>query len=393
MKKRFIFAAAAAVLAFALLYLAVGSTLPAQLLQSYAISRGEKITCDNADCPEFEAIMPRLCDTRLFLMGETHGVAKNYDLQYKYIEFLCKNGGLDYILLETGFSASQLLNQYLKSGDEQTLDFVMRQFEGSFAYTEDFYNFIKKIRALNLTLEENFRLEFVGIDAEQQPALAVSYIDSIMPEGKPVPENIQWYIATLRITPEICNNYSFMNEFFDSFKTYKADYVEYFGDDYDKLYHTVSNSLDYMSNKITARRDDVLTRNFCQLYSHLPQGRYFASLGLLHVLKADDETQYTPFVTAVENSLPDLKGKIFTLVLRYAQSEYLHPTNGAEPLNDFALPVIYSSSAEAIFYYDDEVSDLKSTMAEPLLPERYGDAVVLVLNSAAASEYTPKIYT
>ena len=180
-----------------------------------------------------------------------------------------------------------------------------------------------------------------------------------------------------------------MSEFFDSFKTCKASYVQYFGENYDRLYLTVSNCLDYMTNKITARRDDILTRNFCQIYSHFPKGRYFASLGLLHILRASDGQQYTPFITAVENSLPELNGRIFTIILRYAQSEYLHPANGKEPLDDFKLPVIYSTGADAVFYYGSALDTLKKAMAETLKPERGGDCVVLVLNSEAADEYVP----
>jgi hypothetical protein len=98
------------------------------------------------------------------------------------------------------YSESCLFNRYLDRGDEQVLDFLMRQFAGTIAWTKEHRTFFVNLRRWNLTLPEKERIRFAGVDVEHQRGVALRYLAELArpDSGKTPPADIAATIAALQ---------------------------------------------------------------------------------------------------------------------------------------------------------------------------------------------------
>ncbi|RZJ27583.1 MAG: hypothetical protein EON85_10885 [Brevundimonas sp.] len=118
-------------------------------------------------------------DNRLFLLGESHGVAAPQVLDLELLTHLNARIGLTDYLAEVDPVQGARLNQYLETGDEAVLDRVFDYWTESGAQWGNtaFEDKVRGVRALNLTLPAGRRVHFLGIDAVQDWPLLVDWLN------------------------------------------------------------------------------------------------------------------------------------------------------------------------------------------------------------------------
>lgn len=117
---------------------------------------------------------------RLFLVGESHGTAFNQELEGALLEFFVREGGVRWLLLELPPSIAGFLQKYLETGDEELLKLAFAETRHTYFYTQERYNLWRRLRALQESLPEGERLHLVGLDVEQQPILALRYLQHLL---------------------------------------------------------------------------------------------------------------------------------------------------------------------------------------------------------------------
>ena len=117
-------------------------------------------------------------DNKLFLLGESHGVAAPQVLDLELLTLLNDRIGLTDYLAEVDPVQGALLNQYLDTGAEAVLDRVFDYWTESGAQWSNtaFEAKIRGIRALNQTQPENRRIHILGIDAVQDWPLLTAWL-------------------------------------------------------------------------------------------------------------------------------------------------------------------------------------------------------------------------
>ncbi|SCJ62721.1 Uncharacterised protein [uncultured Clostridium sp.] len=135
-----------------------------------------------------------LDENEIFFAGENHGSIKSIEMNMYLLKYFVEKGNIKYILYEDGYCTGEFLNNYLETGDEDILSFIQDDLRGTSSYTMEHYNLLKNIYAYNLSLPEDKKLKFVGVDIEQQPNVAIRYIKSLIPDKKIEDENVKEFV-------------------------------------------------------------------------------------------------------------------------------------------------------------------------------------------------------
>ncbi|MFN3837885.1 MAG: hypothetical protein ACK4MI_09275 [Brevundimonas sp.] len=117
-------------------------------------------------------------DNKLFLLGESHGVAAPQVLDLELLTHLNARIGLRDYVAEVDPIQGARLNQYLETGDEAVLDRVFDYWTKSGAQWGNtaFEAKVRGVRALNQTLPAERRIHFVGVDAMQDWPLLAAWV-------------------------------------------------------------------------------------------------------------------------------------------------------------------------------------------------------------------------
>jgi erythromycin esterase-like protein len=116
------------------------------------------------DLANFDAKLLDFHDKQILFLGESHGIAINEDLDLALLKYLHREAGVRVYLGEFGYAAGFALNQYLQTGDEKILDYVVNEFKGSVAWTKERREFYVKVHQWNASLPPADQIRFVGID-------------------------------------------------------------------------------------------------------------------------------------------------------------------------------------------------------------------------------------
>ncbi|MDQ1193783.1 hypothetical protein QE419_002549 [Brevundimonas vesicularis] len=117
-------------------------------------------------------------DNKLFLLGESHGVAAPQVLDLELLTHLNARIGLTDYVAEVDPVQGARLNQYLETGDEAVLDRVFDFWTKGGAQWGNtaFEAKVRGVRALNQTLPTDRRIQFIGIDAVQDWPLLAAWV-------------------------------------------------------------------------------------------------------------------------------------------------------------------------------------------------------------------------
>ncbi|WP_350343972.1 hypothetical protein PRVXT_000337 [Proteinivorax tanatarense] len=194
-------------------------------IKEFIAENGKAIDTYNLnDFSAFNLLYDDLEENTIFLTGEHHGVADNSVLDLKFLNYLVKEAGVKYYLAETSFSNAQLINRYLKTGDESFLDELFESQVGTFAGNENEFNKWKELYKLNKTLPKEDRIKVVGVDIEHQFENGVRYMYSLI-DKENVPSEIE----------------SEINELIDIYESERYDYWS--------VHRTISNIRESLNSK------------------------------------------------------------------------------------------------------------------------------------------------
>ena len=134
------------------------------------------------EAPEFRLFDSQFYDNQLFLLGEAHGVQRPQELDFALFKHLNQRAGVRTYVAEVDCAKAYYLNEYLRTGNEKTLNLVFRswQAETSQWANRDFRAKLQHIRVWNLTLPSNRKIRFLGLDQLQDLPLAADYLAALL---------------------------------------------------------------------------------------------------------------------------------------------------------------------------------------------------------------------
>lgn len=121
---------------------------------------------------DLAGLVPEAGGRRLYVAGEQHGIGENQLLEYAFLTQLHRRAGVRVYFQELPYSASVLLDRYLRTGDEQTLERAFRGFAGTYSDSRELVRLYRRLRSYNDALEPDDRIRVVGFDIEHQPRTA-----------------------------------------------------------------------------------------------------------------------------------------------------------------------------------------------------------------------------
>ena len=102
-----------------------------------------------------------LSEKDYFVVGEAHSISVNAVMMFEIIKYLNSSQGYRYFVWEVNYELSYLINEYLNDGDELLLKKALRQYGRD---REAYLTLFEKLYNLNLSLDENRKIKFIGID-------------------------------------------------------------------------------------------------------------------------------------------------------------------------------------------------------------------------------------
>ncbi len=286
---------------------------------------------NNFNEKNFELLNSSLNKNDIFLAGEGHGIKINYDLQFSLLTYFNKAAGVKYLLIETGYGISGLINKYLETGNEEILDYIYAHSKGAFECNKESYNFWKRVRAYNSTLPSEKRIKAIGIDMERPLVITFKYLQSLIPDYN-TPAIISDRIQSLKTS---LDNVQYLKiddvkQMVESLKkdveSNKDAYIHYFSVNFfdfnyilDNILNTIHSVAD--ESKEYERREHYMFDNFTKVYNYLPKGKYFGQFGLEHILQGEYESHIGKFDRLAKrmskNNESPVKNKVISIAYEY----------------------------------------------------------------------------
>ena len=121
----------------------------------------------------FHAELLDVSGKQIIMLGETHGMPVNNDLDLALLQWLHRTAGVRVYLSEFGHATAFLINRYFETGDEQLLDLFFRAASGTAIWNREYRDFFVRFRQWNASLPAADRVRFVGVDIEHNPNFAI----------------------------------------------------------------------------------------------------------------------------------------------------------------------------------------------------------------------------
>ena len=132
-----------------------------------------KIEFDSISAKSFGDVVPKLTNdqTILYLTGEAHHAHSTNEIHLAFIKYLILHKNLGIIFIESGNSYGELLNQYLASGNDAHLRFILKSYGRN---QRSYFNYYKEIASF--AKQHHLTLAFRGVDVEYNLPGALAYI-------------------------------------------------------------------------------------------------------------------------------------------------------------------------------------------------------------------------
>lgn len=270
-------------------------------------------------------------DYSIFLVGESHGMAINQELESALLEFFVTEGGVQNYLLELSPSVVGFLREYLETGDEDLLNFVFSSVAGTYFATEESYRHWRGVYDLYQSLPEDKQFSLLGVDVEHNPLMALQYLQRLIDrvESNELSETRLGEIArVLRGERSIYSDemHAFLAGLLaelemEVVRSELGSLVEEFELVLSGLLQTVSLPTPNGSLLWNAARDKAMYASFLKQADKDGKAKYFGQWGLNHVFQGEQMgiDWFASFVDTTET----YEGAIFSMVLVYEDSHYL----------------------------------------------------------------------
>lgn len=85
-------------------------------------------------------------DAQIILYGESHGIKEYYDLEFSAWKKLYDNEGMRDLFLELPYYTAEFLNLWMKANNDDILDQLYKDMDGTASHVLDYKEFFKKIK-------------------------------------------------------------------------------------------------------------------------------------------------------------------------------------------------------------------------------------------------------
>ena len=310
-----------------LLFISLSLNIAAQDLHNYLQKHAQFID-DNHQTIDFGS--QNILNSDLIFFGFIHGAATPQKMDYKLLEYFIKEKQLRYYAPEVDFSQAYFLNQYLKSGNEAILDFVLYFYENrvpqdaSLQFKEKW----QKIYQLNQTLANDKKITILGTDSPlYDKRLAITHLAHLLGDkttgnamvdslklfksfeiekltiwsGKPAFKMVQQYGgSTYNYVYPLTSKFNFADRFSKYYKANKSKVVAAFDID-----QTILENI--LEPKAKKREFHIYESFKSQVIPLIQKGAMvYANFGFAHVLQ--DQINGRDYIAGlIKKNFPDLK--------------------------------------------------------------------------------------
>lgn len=289
-------------------------------------------------------------DYRVFLAGEYHAQTKGYQSKKMLIQYLHENQDVDYLICELGMGQGFLLDDYIQTGNEENLIFMMEELEGTLAYTQDEYQFWKWLYDYNQQQPENDKLHIIGLDIEFQKKTSARGLSLLLDNSVTPAEEIQPLIERIKESDGTA-----VKEFPQTLEKYPEQMKEVFGENfpwaeqYAKNVAATNQFYDWMEEGKTnfhQIRDDKMTDNLFFAMEQLPENaKFFGQFGAGHVLQSETtmdsllKEKNNRFAMQLQENDSPVKGEVCSIYLVFLQKSQSPRSTNYYLMNESEIPI------------------------------------------------------
>ena len=289
-------------------------------------------------------------DYRVFLAGEYHAQTKGYQSKKMLIQYLHEKQDVDYLICELGMGQGFLLDDYIQTGNEENLIFMMEELEGTLAYTQDEYQLWKWLYDYNQQQPENDKLHIIGLDIEFQKKTSARGLSLLLDNSVTPAKEIQPLIERIKESDGTA-----VKEFPQALEKYPEQMKEVFGENfpwaeqYAKNVAATNQFYGWMEEGKTnfhQIRDDKMTDNLFFAMEQLPEdAKFFGQFGAEHILQSEMITtfvlqeNYNRFAMQLQEDDSPVKGEVCSIYLVFLQKSQSPRSTNYYLMNESEIPV------------------------------------------------------
>ena len=289
-------------------------------------------------------------DYRVFLAGEYHAQTKGYQSKKMLIQYLHENQDVDYLICELGMGQGFLLDDYIQTGNEENLIFMMEELEGTLAYTQDEYQLWKWLYDYNQQQPENDKLHIIGLDIEFQKKTSVRGLSLLMDNSVTPAKEIQPLIERIKESDG-----TVVKEFPQALEKYPEQMKEVFGENFPwaeqyaknvtatEKFFELNQSGGANAHQI---RDDKMTDNLFFAMEQLPEdAKFFGQFGAEHILQSEMITtfvlqeNYNRFAMQLQADDSPVKGEVCSIYLAFLKKSQSPRSTNYYLMNESEIPI------------------------------------------------------
>lgn len=289
-------------------------------------------------------------DYRVFLAGEYHAQTKGYQSKKMLIQYLHEKQDVDYLICELGMGQGFLLDDYIQTGNEENLIFMMEELEGTLAYTQDEYQLWKWLYDYNQQQPENDKLHIIGLDIEFQKKTSARGLSLLLDNSVTPAEEIQPLIERIKESDGTA-----VKEFPQALEKYPEQMKEVFGENFPwaeqyaknvtatEKFFELNQSGGANAHQI---RDDKMTDNLLFAMEQLPEdAKFFGQFGAEHILQSEMITtfvlqeNYNRFAMQLQEDDSPVKGEVCSIYLVFLQKSQSPRSTNYYLMNESEIPV------------------------------------------------------
>ena len=288
---------------------------------------------------------------QLFLLGESHGVAKPQEVDLRLLTHLNKRIGVRFYIAEVDASQAYYLNQFLATGNQATLTRVFRIWVDQQAQwaNKEYRHKIESIRDLNQTLPKNRRIQFVGIDRIQDKALTAEHLSELLGKhGRGQSTQLLADSLIAQLTTDRPDSVAAKTAlaWLADWTSNEAAYTRFWGKDAETVRQLLTN-VSYL--KTIRSREVTIFTNFKTVLPRLNQEKLYGFWGFFHVLQSPLKTGVKPITFSYLDSytmtptkfMPPFlqdKGKAFSRIDKFNNDSELMKSEGISTIRPVTKP-------------------------------------------------------
>ncbi|MGV3539935.1 MAG: hypothetical protein ACO1OQ_09000, partial [Rufibacter sp.] len=269
--------------------------------------------------PAFPIFDSAFYQNQIIFLGEAHGPVAPQALDFALLRHLNQKVNLRHYLAEVDYSQAHYLNEYLRTGEEENLKLVFRfwvKYNAQWG-NQEFYDKIKKIRALNQTLPAHKQITFLGVDRIQDTDVLHRHLKELTaqlpaPAESPVLVRLQQIAQADTLDADSLASVARQLLPVLTRDTTAAD-----------LLHTLQNVTYYDQ---ATKRDSVMYLNLTALVKQkgLEDEKLYGMWGIFHTIPVRVE-RGIPFAYLLQSEGSPFKGKAVSIGVYVTDSESMMP--------------------------------------------------------------------